>query len=97
MSDAAAAQNEHYKFTLFVAGATVRSLRAVANLRGFCDQELAGLCELEIIDLYTHPERAKTDQVVAAPTLVRHYPRPKRYAIGDLSDTHALRAAIRGG
>ena len=83
-----------YRFTLFVTGATARSMRAVANVERFCANELGGEYELEIVDLYVHPERARADQIVAAPTLVRHLPRPLRYAIGDLSDSRALRAAI---
>ncbi len=84
-----------YRLTLFVTGATARSLRAVENVRRFCEQELSGLYELEVIDLYRFPERAKVDQVVAAPTLLRHWPNPARYAIGDMSNTASLRAAIK--
>jgi len=83
-----------YKFTLFVTGATERSLRAVANVRRFCANELGANYELEVVDLYVHPERAQADQIVVAPTLVRQLPRPLRYAIGDLSDTRSLRSAI---
>lgn len=83
-----------FRLTLFVTGATVRSLRAVANVRRFLDLELAGRYELEVVDLYRSPERASAAQVVAAPTLVRHEPQPARYAVGDMSHTDALRAAI---
>ncbi len=85
-----------FKFTLFVTGATPRSMRAVANVKRFCANELSGAYELEVVDLYVHPERAQADQIVAAPTLVRHLPVPVRYAIGDLSDTRSLRAPIGG-
>ncbi|MEO6380664.1 MAG: circadian clock KaiB family protein [Nitrobacter sp.] len=83
-----------YQFTLFVIGATPRSMRALANVQRFCANELGGKYVLEVVDLYVHPERAQADQIVAVPTLVRHLPRPLRYAIGDLSDTRALRATI---
>lgn len=84
-----------YRLTLFITGATPRSLRAVDNVRRFCEQELAGSYELEVVDLYRAPERASAAQVVAAPTLVRHEPKPARYAIGDMSRPEALRAAIK--
>ncbi len=87
----------HYELTLFVTGATARSLRAIANLRRFCDSELAGQFVIELVDLYTHPARAEADQIIAAPTLVRKSPKPVRYALGDLSNTDALRLTIMGG
>lgn len=83
-----------YRLTLYVTGATPRSLQAVNNVRRFCDEDLAGQCDLEVVDLYSHPERASADQIVATPTLVRRQPAPKRYAIGDLSDVLSLRAAF---
>lgn len=83
-----------FRLTLFVTGATVRSLCAVANVRRFLDLELPGRYELEVVDLYRSPERAAAAQIVAAPTLVRHEPTPARYAIGDMSQGDALRAAI---
>ena len=83
-----------YRLTLYITGATVRSLQAVANVRGFLDLELPGCYELEVVDLYRWPERASAANVVACPTLVRHEPQPARYAIGDMSRLDALRAAI---
>jgi len=85
----------HYAMTLFVTGATVRSVRAVANVRGFCDEELAGDYDLEVVDLYRSPERACRDQVVAAPTLLRREPEPARRVIGDMSDRRRLADAIK--
>lgn len=80
--------------TLFVTGITVRSGRAVANVRDFCEGELAGDYELEVVDLYQTPERARSDQIVAAPTLIRHEPKPTRRVIGDMSDRRRLRDVI---
>jgi circadian clock protein KaiB len=85
----------HYTMTLFVTGATRTSLVAVANVREFCEKELAGNYDLEVVDLYRAPERAKTSQVIAAPTLLREEPQPPRRVIGDMSDLDNLRAAIK--
>lgn len=83
------------KIGLFVTGATPRSRRALYNLRRFCDENLANdSYELEVVDLYRTPERAREAQIVAAPTLVRFLPEPRRLAIGDLSDADALRAFL---
>lgn len=84
-----------YAMTLFITGATVRSGRAVANVRAFCEHELGGEYDLEVVDLYRTPERARLDQVVAAPTLVRHEPKPARRLIGDMSDRGRLHAVIK--
>ena len=83
--------------TLFITGITPRSLRAIANVRSFCEAELGGDCELEIVDLYEHPERAKPANVIVSPTLVRAQPRPVRLLFGDLSDTSRLAALLKVG
>lgn len=75
-----------YVLRLFVSGATVRSSNAIANLKAICERELAGRYELEVIDIYQRPERAKTADLVAVPTLIKTLPLPIRRLIGDLSD-----------
>jgi circadian clock protein KaiB len=39
-----------------------------------------------VIDLLTDPDRAREDQIIAVPTLIRELPEPIRRIIGDLSD-----------
>jgi circadian clock protein KaiB len=85
----------HYVMTLFVAGASRLSLQAVSSVRAFCEEELAGCYDLEVVDLYRTPERAMTAQVIASPTLLRDKPAPVRRVIGDMSDRARLRAAIK--
>lgn len=84
-----------YAMTLYVAGASRRSLRAVDNVREFCESELKDNYELEVVDLYRAPTRARTAQIIAAPTLLRHTPGPVRRLIGDMSDRTRLREAIK--
>ena len=71
---------------LYVAGQTARSVAALANLRRYCEQHLAGNYRLEVIDLLVHPQLAEGDQILAVPTLVRKVPQPIRKIIGDLSN-----------
>jgi len=85
----------HYALTLFITGVTPRSMRAVTNLRSFCENHLDGTCDLEIVDLYEHPERAQPANVVVSPTLIRHQPKPVRLLIGDMSDTARLSAVVK--
>ncbi len=85
----------HYSMKLFVAGASHLSLQAVSRVREFCEEELAGHYDLEVVDLYRSPERAKQSQIIAAPTLVRDKPSPVRRIIGDMSDLARLSASIK--
>ena len=72
---------------LYVAGQTPKSLAAFANLKKLCEEHLAGQYRIEIIDLLKEPHRARSDEVLAIPTLVRKHPPPQRKIIGDLSNT----------
>ena len=82
--------SEKFVLSLFVAGMTPRSLRAIENARQLCETYLKGRCELEVIDVYQQPELAKDAQVIAAPTLVKHLPPPLQRFIGDLSDPEPI-------
>jgi circadian clock protein KaiB len=73
-----------------VTGPTPRSTKAIANLKTLCNEHLQGRYELEIIDIFQQPDKAYSEQIIAAPTLVRHLPLPLRRVIGDLSDTKQL-------
>lgn len=84
-----------YGLTLFVTGNTPRSLRAVANVRRFCDTELEGACDIEVVDLFEHPERAEPANVVVSPTLVRYRPEPVRLMFGDMSDFGQLVKVVK--
>ena len=80
------AKRKLYSLRLYVTGQTPRSAASIRNLRDVCDEYLEGRFELQVIDLYQHPELAKEAQVVAAPTLIKRLPLPLRRLVGDLSD-----------
>ena len=77
---------EFWDLRLYVAGQTPKSVAALANLKKFCEENLAGKYKIEVIDLVQNPKLARTDQILAIPTLVRRLPAPMRKIIGDLSD-----------
>jgi circadian clock protein KaiB len=79
---------------LYVTGNTHRSTRAVENARRLLEIYAAGRFELEVIDIYLHPEAAIAAQIIAAPTLVKLNPGPLRRVIGDLSDSNKVLAAL---
>ncbi len=80
----------HWDLRLYVAGQTPRSVAALANLRKICEEHLAGQYKIEIVDLMVNPELARSDQILAIPTLVRKLPPPVRKLIGDLSHTERV-------
>lgn len=78
---------EIWQLRLYVAGQTPNCVKAFANLKKICEEELEGRYRIEVIDLLEHPELAKGDQIVAIPTLVRKLPPPVKKIIGSLKDT----------
>jgi circadian clock protein KaiB len=97
MSDDAplfARQNGKYVLRLYVAGSTPQSSRAITNIKTICETHLKGRYILTVVDLYEQKERAREDQIMVAPTLVRLSPQPVRRLIGDLSQTARVLAAL---
>ena len=76
-----------YLLKLFITGQTIRSGRAIANLRRICEKELGTEYELIIIDVLERPQAAEDEKILATPTLIKEYPPPIRRIIGDLTDT----------
>ena len=83
-------RGERYVLRLYVAGRSQKSRRAVANIEAFCEENLKGRFDLEIVDVYENPVLAKGDQILAVPTLIRRLPLPLRRFIGDLSRKEKL-------
>jgi circadian clock protein KaiB len=75
-----------YNLRLLIAGASPNSLRAISNMRSFCEEYLKGRYQLEIIDVYQQPQIATKDQVIALPLLIKSSPLPLKRLIGDMSD-----------
>jgi circadian clock protein KaiB len=79
-----------WELRLYVAGPTPRAMTALANLKKLCEEHLAGLYQIEVIDLLENPQLARGDQILAVPTLVRKLPTPIKKIIGDLSDSERV-------
>ena len=77
---------EKYILRLYITGMTNRAARTIENLQTFCEKHLAGRYDLQVIDIYQQPELARTEQIVAVPTLIKKLPLPLRRLIGDMSD-----------
>ena len=59
---------------LFVAGATARSHQAILRVRALCEGQLKGRVKLEVIDIYQQPGLARSNQIVATPTVCSSRP-----------------------
>ncbi len=79
-------RTKRYTLRLYVAGMTPRSLRAIANVRNICEENLAGRFDLQVIDIYQQPTLAEGEQIIAAPTLIKKIPAPLRRFIGDMAN-----------
>ena len=90
--DALAAKPDaaRYCLRLFITGTTPKCARAIKNIRAICEANLPGRYDLEVVDIYQHPEQAKPEQIVVTPTLVKKLPLPFRRMIGDLSDNERV-------
>jgi circadian clock protein KaiB len=83
-----------YQFLLYVTGTSPRSARAIVNVRRICEQHLHDRYELKVIDIAGQPALARSQQLIAAPTLVKQRPLPERRFIGDMSRSERLVAAL---
>ncbi len=81
---------KRWMLRLYVAGQTLKSIVARANLHAICEQHMPDKYHIEVIDLLENPTLAKDDQIIAIPTLVRNLPIPVRKIIGDLSNTERV-------
>lgn len=88
--DLEAASEQRYLLRLYITGMTPRSTEALASIKAICEEHLQGQYDLEVIDIYQHPQLAKDEQIIAAPTLVKQLPAPLRRLIGDLSNTERV-------
>jgi circadian clock protein KaiB len=88
-ADAAACE-----LTLYVAGASEFSARAITDARALCDVSLDGRCRLTVVNVHEDAAAALSSQVIAIPTLVRNQPMPERRVVGNLSNTEKVLGAL---
>lgn len=88
--EAPAEAEVQWELRLYVAGHTIKSLTALANLKRICEEYMPGKYRIEVIDLVQNPQLAKGDQILAVPTLVKQLPAPISKVIGDLSNTERV-------
>ena len=92
--DSNALIEQRYEFTLFVSGASDLAARAVANARHLFETHLSGRYEMSVVDIQDDIEALISSGVLATPTLVKNNPLPERRAVGDLSSSSRVLAAL---
>jgi circadian clock protein KaiB len=80
--------------TLYVSGASARSVAALEAVRRIIDEDLPGQVELQIVDVHDEPALVVHDGILAVPTLVKRLPEPLRKLVGDLSNTARVRVGL---
>jgi len=83
-------RQKKYILRLYVSGSTLKSARAVKNIKRVCEQYLKNGYDLEVIDVYQQPNLARGEQIVVVPTLIKQRPPPPRRLIQDLSNRRAV-------
>jgi circadian clock protein KaiB len=90
----AADEQSVYELKLFVTGATPNSAQAIANVTNICEEHLHNRYNLEVIDVYQQPSKAKDQRILALPMLLKSFPLPLKRMIGDMSDTAKVLSSL---
>ena len=83
-----------WRFTLYLAGQSRKSLQAYENLTRILNEILPERYLLEVVDAVENPQRALQDGIRVFPTLVRSLPAPMRIIVGDMSDSRLVLAGL---
>ena len=83
-----------FRFRLFVAGNSLNSSQAVANLRALCLARLPERHAIDIVDVFAEPQRALAEGVFVTPTLLKLGPSPARRIVGNLAQTALVLTAL---
>ena len=79
-----------YVLRLYISDSTLKSERAVANIKRVCEEHLKGRYDLEVIDIHQQAQLARDEQIVAVPTLIKRLPPPLQRLVGDMSDLNKV-------
>jgi circadian clock protein KaiB len=75
---------------LYVSGMSPRSMEAIENINKICSECLEDSFQLEIVDLYKHPEAASEQQIIFSPSLIKRHPLPQKTLVGTFSDSQKV-------
>src|SRR5690348_8952953 len=76
---------------LYVSGMSPKSMEAIESIRNLCNNFPEENYDLEIIDIYQHPEMASDDHIVFSPSLIKILPLPRKVLIGSSYNTDRVK------
>jgi len=79
---------------LYVSGMSPKSMEAIENIRTLCSSYPEEKYNLEIIDIYQHPEMASIDHIIFSPSLIKLLPLPKKVLIGTTYNTDRVKSIL---
>ena len=83
-----------FKFRLYTAAGTQNSAQALANLTALCRLHLPDRHEIEVVDVFREPERARADGIRMTPTLIKLSPAPPCRIVGALNQPLSVLLAL---
>jgi circadian clock protein KaiB len=86
--------SEIHKFQLYTVENTQNSSQALLNLQAICKAYIGDHYEIEIVEVFQQPQRAKAMGIRLTPTLIRSSPLPTKRIVGTLSQTERVLAAL---
>ena len=75
-----------YVLKLYVTGETLRTDRAISNLKELCQENFPDEYKIIIIDVLKQPDVAEKEKIIVTPTLIKEFPLPQVRIIGNLSE-----------
>ena len=83
------------EFVLYVSSASPTSMQAQRNIERLVGQFDRSQVKLTICDLVRDPLAGEADRIAFTPTLVKKYPEPKMWLVGNLRDSDILVDLLR--
>lgn len=74
-----------FSLLLFISGMSIRSTQAIEMVHSICDNDLAGKCEIKVIDILISADLAIKHDIVATPTLLKVSPGSPKQVAGDIT------------
>lgn len=88
------ASAERITLTLFISSYSVTTPLTVDSIVRLCRALGEESCQLDVVDVVTHPEIAEQYDVVATPTLIRHDETLSARVVGDLSSRSVIATCL---
>lgn len=83
------------EFVLYVSSASPVSVQAQRNIERLLSQFDASQVKLTVCDLVREPLAGEADRIAFTPTLVKRFPEPKMWLVGNLRDPEILVDVLR--